>query len=348
MVEECDFDVICLVFFFIFQLGQLVLLFGGSIGGMLQDVFDLDVLKVLDIIVMCQGGDYINEIYLKLCVSGWQGYWIDVVFLLCMKDDVIIIFDLVNQDVIIVGLNNGVKIFVGGNCIVSLMLMFFGGLFVQDLVEWVSVVMYQVVFGGGVCYMCELLSQMGQLYNYVVVELVDLVFVILDIECKVMLLICSGELLVDNFGVLLVGSLILWIDKQLDNGQSCEEWKGQVEINKIFVILFVILVDGFCVCVGVLCCYSQVFIIKLKKDVFILIVEELLVVYNLWVKVVLNDCEIIMCELILVVVMGILIILVGCLCKLNMGLEYLLVFIVGDQLLWGVVELLCWMFCQLV
>lgn len=193
--------------------------------------------------------------------------------------------------------------------------------------------------------MCELLIQMGYLYGYVVDEFVILFFVIFDIECKVIILICSGELLVDNFGVLLVGSLILWIDKQFDNGQSCEEWKGQVEINKIFNIFFVILVDGLCVCVGVLCCYSQVFIIKLKKDVLILIVEELLVVYNLWVKVVLNDWEIIMCELILVVVIGMLITLVGCLCKLNMGLEFLLVFIVGDQLLWGVVELLCWMFC---
>lgn len=157
MVEECDFDVICFVFFFIFQFGQVVFIFGDIFIGMLQDVFDLDVLKVFDIIVICQGGDYINEIYLKLCESGWQGYWIDVVFMLCMKDDVIIIFDLVNQDVIIDGLNNGVKIFVGGNCIVSLMLMLLGGFFVYNFVDWVFVVIYQVVFGGGVCYMCELL-----------------------------------------------------------------------------------------------------------------------------------------------------------------------------------------------
>lgn len=261
-----------------------------------------------------------------------------------MKDDVIIIFDFVNQDVIIDGLNNGIRIFVGGNCIVSLMLMSLGGLFVNDFVDWVFVVIYQVVFGGGARYMRELLIQMGYLYGYVVDEFAISFFVIFDIERKVIILIRSGELSVDNFGVSLAGSLISWIDKQFDNGQSREEWKGQAEINKIFNIFFVISVDGLCVRVGVLRCYSQVFIIKLKKDVFISIVEELLVAYNSWAKVVSNDREIIMRELILVVVIGTLITSVGRLRKLNMGLEFLLVFIVGDQLLWGVAESLRRMF----
>ncbi|VEA31213.1 Aspartate-semialdehyde dehydrogenase [Salmonella enterica subsp. enterica] len=192
----------------------------------------------------CQGGDYTNEIYPKLRESGWQGYWIDAASTLRMKDDAIIILDPVNQDVITDGLNNGVKTFVGGNCTVSLMLMSLGGLFAHNLVDWVSVATYQAASGGGARHMRELLTQMGQLYGHVADELATPSSAILDIERKVTALTRSGELPVDNFGVPLAGSLIPWIDKQLDNGQSREEWKGQAETNKILNTASVIPVDG--------------------------------------------------------------------------------------------------------
>lgn len=253
------------VFFSTSQFGQAAPTFGDTSTGTLQDAFDLDALKALDIIVTCQGGDYTNEIYPKLRESGWQGYWIDAASTLRMKDDAIIILDPVNQDVITDGLNNGVKTFVGGNCTVSLMLMSLGGLFAHNLVDWVSVATYQAASGGGARHMRELLTQMGQLYGHVADELATPSSAILDIERKVTALTRSGELPVDNFGVPLAGSLIPWIDKQLDNGQSREEWKGQAETNKILNTASVIPVDGLCVRVGALRCHSQAFTIKLKK-----------------------------------------------------------------------------------
>ena len=296
MVEERDFDAIRPVFFSTSQLGQAAPSFGGTTGT-LQDAFDLEALKALDIIVTCQGGDYTNEIYPKLRESGWQGYWIDAASSLRMKDDAIIILDPVNQDVITDGLNNGIRTFVGGNCTVSLMLMSLGGLFANDLVDWVSVATYQAASGGGARHMRELLTQMGHLYGHVADELATPSSAILDIERKVTTLTRSGELPVDNFGVPLAGSLIPWIDKQLDNGQSREEWKGQAETNKILNTSSVIPVDGLCVRVGALRCHSQAFTIKLKKDVSIPTVEELLAAHNPWAKVVPNDREITMREL---------------------------------------------------
>ena len=293
MVEERDFDAIRPVFFSTSQLGQAAPSFGGTTGT-LQDAYDLEALKALDIIVTCQGGDYTNEIYPKLRESGWQGYWIDAASSLRMKDDAIIILDPVNQGVITDGLNNGVKTFVGGNCTVSLMLMSLGGLFAQDLVEWVSVATYQAAFG-----------------------------------------------------VPLAGGLIPWIDKQLDNGQTREEWKGQAETNKILGTANTIPVDGLCVRIGALRCHSQAFTIKLKKDVSIPTVEELLAAHNPWAKVVPNDRDITMRELTPAAVTGTLTTPVGRLRKLNMGPEYLSAFTVGDQLLWGAAEPLRRMLRQL-
>ncbi len=264
-----------------------------------------------------------------------------------MKDDAIIILDPVNQDVITQGLNNGVKTFVGGNCTVSLMLMSLGGLFAQDLVEWVSVATYQAASGGGARHMRELLTQMGQLHHHVSDELANPASAILDIERKVTALSRSGELAVDNLGVPLAGSLIPWIDKQLDNGQSREEWKGQAETNKILSTWSVIPVDGLCVRVGALRCHSQAFTIKLKKDVSIPTVEELLAGHNQWAKVVPNDRDITMRELTPAAVTGTLSTPVGRLRKLNMGPEYLSAFTVGDQLLWGAAEPLRRMLRQL-
>ena len=338
MVEERDFDAIHPVFFSTSQLGQAAPSFAGQSNGTLQDAYSLEALKALDIIITCQGGDYTNEIYPKLRESGWQGYWIDAASSLRMKDDAIIILDPVNQHVIQEGLNKGVKTFVGGNCTVSLMLMSLGGLFANDLVDWVSVATYQAASGGGARHMRELLNQMGRLYNEVAPELADPASAILDIERKVTDLGRSGTLPVDNFGVPLAGSLIPWIDKQLDNGQSREEWKGQAETNKILNTSRVIPVDGLCVRVGALRCHSQAFTLKLKKDVSLPTIEELLAAHNPWAKVVPNDREITMRELTPAAVTGTLTTPVGRLRKLNMGPEYLSAFTVGDQLLWGAAE----------
>ncbi|MCU5771213.1 aspartate-semialdehyde dehydrogenase [Erwiniaceae bacterium BAC15a-03b] len=338
MIEERDFDVIRPVFFSTSQHGQAAPEFAGKSAGKLQDAFDIDALKALDIIITCQGGDYTSEVYPKLRASGWQGFWIDAASTLRMKDDAIIILDPVNHHVIGNGLDKGIKTFVGGNCTVSLMLMSLGGLFANDLVEWASVATYQAASGGGARHMRELLSQMGMLHGHVASELNNPSSAILDIERKVTELSRAGALPVDNFGVPLAGSLIPWIDKQLENGQSREEWKGQAETNKILQPAQTIPVDGLCVRVGALRCHSQAFTLKLKKDVPLAEIEQLLAAHNDWVKVVPNDREITMRELTPAAVTGTLSTPVGRLRKLNMGPDYLSAFTVGDQLLWGAAE----------
>ncbi|CAK8739977.1 Aspartate-semialdehyde dehydrogenase [Sodalis praecaptivus] len=314
---------------------------------MLQDARDLAALSALDIIVTCQGGDYTNEIYPRLREIGWQGYWIDAASSLRMRDDAIIILDPVNQAVIQQGLDRGIKTFVGGNCTVSLMLMSLGGLFAQDLVEWASVATYQAASGGGARHMRELLVQMGQLHDAVAKPLQNPASAILDIERRVTDLTRSGTLPMDNFGVPLAGSLIPWIDKQLENGQSREEWKGQAETNKILNTRQAIPVDGLCVRIGALRCHSQAFTLKLKKDVPLAEIERLLATHNDWVTVVPNDRELSMRELTPAAVTGTLKTPVGRLRKLNMGPEYLSAFTVGDQLLWGAAEPLRRMLRQL-
>jgi aspartate-semialdehyde dehydrogenase len=338
MTEERDFDVIRPVFFSTSQHGEAAPAIGGQSAGTLQDAFDIEALRALDIIITCQGGDYTNDVYPRLRASGWQGYWIDAASSLRMQDDAIIILDPVNQHVIQQGLDQGIKTFAGGNCTVSLMLMSLGGLFAQDLVEWASVATYQAASGGGARHMRELLNQMGQLHGHVGDLLQNPASAILDIERKVTELSRSGGLPVDNFGVPLAGSLIPWIDKQLDNGQSREEWKGQAETNKILGTSQVIPVDGLCVRVGALRCHSQAFTLKLKKDVPLAEIEQMLATHNPWVKVVPNDRDITMRELTPAAVTGTLATPVGRLRKLNMGPEYLSAFTVGDQLLWGAAE----------
>ncbi|OKP27867.1 aspartate-semialdehyde dehydrogenase [Serratia fonticola] len=338
MSEERDFDAIRPVFFSTSQLGAAAPSFGGQQQGTLQDAYDVEALSALDIIITCQGGDYTNEIYPKLRATGWQGYWIDAASSLRMKDDAIIILDPVNHAVIQEGLNKGIKTFVGGNCTVSLMLMSLGGLFANDLVEWASVATYQAASGGGARHMRELLTQMGMLHADVAKELQDPASAILDIERKVTEATRSGKLPTDNFGVPLAGSLIPWIDKQLDNGQSREEWKGQAETNKILSTSSIIPVDGLCVRVGALRCHSQAFTLKLKKDIPLPEIEQLLATHNDWVRVIPNDRELTMRELTPAAVTGTLNTPVGRLRKLNMGPEYLSAFTVGDQLLWGAAE----------
>ncbi|UTO01295.1 aspartate-semialdehyde dehydrogenase [Serratia nematodiphila] len=337
MTEERDFDAIRPVFFSTSQHGSAAPAFGGQ-QGTLQDAYDIDALSALDIIITCQGGDYTNEVYPKLRASGWQGYWIDAASSLRMQDDAIIILDPVNHAVIQQGLDKGIKTFVGGNCTVSLMLMSLGGLFANDLVEWASVATYQAASGGGARHMRELLTQMGMLHADVAKELQNPASAILDIERKVTEATRSGKLPTDNFGVPLAGSLIPWIDKQLDNGQSREEWKGQAETNKILNTASVIPVDGLCVRVGALRCHSQAFTLKLKKDVSLPEIEQMLATHNDWVRVIPNDRELTMRELTPAAVTGTLNTPVGRLRKLNMGPEYLSAVTVGDQLLWGAAE----------
>ncbi|OTQ55268.1 aspartate-semialdehyde dehydrogenase [Gilliamella sp. A7] len=337
MVEEHDFDYINPVFFSTSQAGQAAPSFGGKTG-ILQSADDIDALKALDIIVTCQGGDYTSEIYAKLRATGWQGYWIDAASTLRMEDDAIIVLDPVNKANIQAALDKGIKTFVGGNCTVSLMLMSLGGLFAENLIDWVSVSTYQAASGGGARHMRELLTQMGMLNAEVAKELQDPNSSILDIERKVTQKMRDGSLPTDNFGVPLAGSLIPWIDKALDNGQSREEWKGQAETNKILGTSQIIPVDGLCVRVGALRCHSQSFTIKLKKDISIPEIEKLLAAHNDWVKVVPNDRELSMRELTPAAVTGTLSTPVGRLRKLNMGKEYLSAFTVGDQLLWGAAE----------
>lgn len=337
MIEERDFDGINPIFFSTSQVGQSAPSFAGK-SGVLQDANDIDVLKALDIIVTCQGGDYTTDIYDKLRATGWQGYWIDAASTLRMKDDALIILDPVNRANIDAALNKGVKTFVGGNCTVSLMLMSLGGLFAENLIDWVSVSTYQAASGGGARHMRELLTQMGMLHADVAKELENPHSSILDMERKVTAKMRDGSLPTDNFGVPLAGSLIPWIDKQLDNGQSREEWKGQAETNKILGTSSVIPVDGLCIRVGALRCHSQSFTLKLKKDISVPEIEKLLAAHNDWVKVVPNDRELSMRELTPAAVTGTLSTPVGRLRKLNMGKEFLSAFTVGDQLLWGAAE----------
>lgn len=339
MSEERDFDVIRPVFFSTSQHGQAAPEFGGRSAGTLQDAFDIEALKALDIIITCQGGDYTSDIYPKLRAAGWNGYWIDAASTLRMKDDAIIILDPVNHKVIHDGLDKGIKTFVGGNCTVSLMLMGLGGLFEAGLVEWMSAMTYQAASGAGAQNMRELIKQMGATHAAVADQLADPASAILDIDRRVADAMRSEAYPTENFGVPLAGSLIPWIDKELPNGQSREEWKAQAETNKILGrFKSPIPVDGICVRIGAMRCHSQALTIKLNKDVPIADIEGLISQHNPWVKLVPNNRDISMQELSPTKVTGTLNVPVGRLRKLNMGSQFVGAFTVGDQLLWGAAE----------
>lgn len=348
MQEENDFENINPVFFTTSQAGQQAPSFGGKKAGDLKDAFDISELQKLDIIVTCQGGDYTNDVYPKLRAAGWTGYWIDAASALRMEKDAIIVLDPVNQNVISEGLKSGIKTYVGGNCTVSLMLMALGGLFERDLVEWVSVATYQAASGAGAKNMRELLVQMGQLEDSVKTDLENPASSILDIERRVTAKM-RGDLSIDNFGAPLAGSLIPWIDKLWEDGQTKEEWKGYAETNKILGLDDTpIPVDGLCVRIGALRCHSQAFTIKMKKDLPLEEIEQILASHNEWVKVIPNDKETTLRELTPTKVTGTLSVPVGRLRKLKMGPEYLAAFTVGDQLLWGAAEPLRRILKQLV
>ncbi|MDE1711573.1 aspartate-semialdehyde dehydrogenase (plasmid) [Chromobacterium amazonense] len=303
----------------------------------LKDAANIDELKAMDVIVTCQGGDYTTEVYGKLRAAGWNGYWIDAASTLRMEADSIIVLDPVNQGLIEQGLAKGVKNYIGGNCTNSIMLMGMNGLFREGLVDWVSSMTYQAASGGGANHMRELLKGMGAIHAAVAGELATPSSAILDIDRKVAQAI-REDVPTEFFGAPLAGGLIPWIDKQLDNGQSKEEWKGQAEVNKILGTASVIPVDGLCVRIGAMRCHSLALTVKLKQDLPLDEIEAIIKSGNDWVKWVPNDRDISVKELTPAAITGGLEVGVGRVRKLNMGGEYLSAFVIGDQLLWGAAE----------
>jgi len=309
----------------------------------LQDAYDVPALKKLPIIVTAQGGDYTNSIYPKLRAAGWDGIWIDAASALRMKDDAIIVLDPVNRSVIDAAIGRGTKNYIGGNCTVSCMLMGLAGLFNNDLVEWMTSMTYQAASGGGAQHMRELLTQFGLLNGAAANLLEDPASAILEIDRAVLRRQQDADLPCDHFGVPLAGSLIPWIDKDLGDGMSREEWKAQAETNKILgrgpaFGTAPTPIDGLCVRIGAMRCHSQALTIKLKKDVGLDEIADILREGSQWARVVPNQREASMRDLTPVAVTGTLDIPVGRLRKMSMGSEYLSAFTVGDQLLWGAAE----------
>ena len=310
----------------------------------LKDATDIAALAKCEIIISCQGGDYTSQVFPQLRAAGWNGYWIDAASTLRMNDDAVIVLDPVNLGVIKNAIDRGVKNYIGGNCTVSCMLMGLGGLFEHKLVDWVSSMTYQAASGGGAQHMRELLTQFGTINGAVRPLLDDPASAILDIDRAV--LACQHAMSGDEtrqFGVPLAGNLIPWIDKDLGNGQSKEEWKAGAETNKILGLGAAfgstdIPVDGLCVRVGAMRCHSQALTIKLKRDVPLDEINDIIAANNAWVKVVPNNREASMRDLSPAAVTGSLTIPVGRLRKMSMGGEYLSAFTVGDQLLWGAAE----------
>lgn len=309
----------------------------------LQNATDVDALAKCDVIISCQGGDYTKAVHPKLRQAGWQGYWIDAASSLRMEPNAVIVLDPVNRPVIDKSLAAGVKDYIGGNCTVSLMLMAMDGLIKADLVEWVSSMTYQAASGAGAQNMRELLTQMGYLANSVRSELAEPRSAILDIDRKVTQAFTAADFPKAAFGAPLAGSLIPWIDKDLGNGQSREEWKGGAEANKILGLpehgqAGSLLVEGLCVRVGSMRCHSQALTVKLKKDIPAEEIEELLDNANEWAYVVPNRKEESIAELSPAKISGTRRIPIGRIRKLAMGPEYISAFTVGDQLLWGAAE----------
>ena len=338
MRVEGDFDAIEPTFFTTSNVGGP----GPSIGKPVAPLLDANDIRALarhDILITCQGGDYTKSVHPKLRAAGWNGYWIDAASALRMDKDAVIILDPVNRPVIDQALAAGVKDFIGGNCTVSLMLMAIDGLFKADLVEWVSAMTYQAASGAGAQNMRELLQQMGEVHFAAKALLQDPASAILEIDREVAGILRDESFPTEHFGVPLAGSLLPWIDSDLGNGQSREEWKGHAETNKILGRESrPVAVDGLCVRVGAMRCHSQGLTIKLRRDLPMEEIESLLAQANPWVKVVPNRRDDTLKRLTPVAVTGTLDVPIGRLRKLRMGAEYLSAFTVGDQLLWGAAE----------
>ena len=338
MLEENDFALIEPQFFTTSQIGGK----GPNVGKdtpALLNAKDIDALKGMDAIVSCQGGDYTSEIFPQLRNSGWTGHWVDAASTLRMEKDAVIILDPVNSYVIQDALKKGGNNWVGGNCTVSLMLMALNGLFKANLVDWATSMTYQAASGAGAQNMRELLKQMGEAHFAASELLADPASAILDIDRTIAGTLRDDSFPTSHFGVPLAGSLIPWIDKDLGNGQSKEEWKGGVETNKILGReANPIVIDGLCVRIGAMRCHSQALTIKLTQDVPLDEINQMLSEANQWAKVIPNEREASMRELTPAAVTGTLSTPVGRLRKLAMGGEYLSAFTVGDQLLWGAAE----------
>jgi aspartate-semialdehyde dehydrogenase len=343
MREERDFDHVEPVFFSTSQAGGKAPAIGKSTGPV-ADANDVAALKSLPVIISCQGGDYTQEIYPQLRAAGWKGYWIDAASALRMKDDAVIVLDPVNDALIKKSLKSGTKDFIGGNCTVSLMLMGMAGLLQHDAVEWMTSMTYQAASGQGAAAMRDLVAQMKAIGDRAQPLLDDPAAAILDIDRAVSESMLSRELPKENVGYPLAGSLLPWIDKDLGNGQSREEWKAQAEANKILGRNGTngsgsqIPMDGVCVRIGAMRCHSQALTIKLRRPVPLDEVEGMLAEAHDWVKVVPNRREESLAELTPAAVTGKLSVPVGRLRKLPMGEDYLTAFTVGDQLLWGAAE----------
>lgn len=338
MRAERDFDWIAPTFFSTSQAGGR----GPDIGrdaGKVADANSIDALAAMDILISCQGGDYTNAIFPKLRAAGWDGYWIDAASALRMQSDAVIILDPVNREVIDAALAKGVKNYIGGNCTVSLMLMAMGGLFKAGLVEWMTAMTYQAASGAGAANMRELIAQMGAVHAVAKPLLDNPASAILELDRVVADTLRKGAVPTENFGHPLAGSLLPWIDKDLGNGQSKEEWKGMAETNKILGLdANPLPIDGVCVRIGAMRCHSQALTVKLTRDVPLAEIEQLLAKANDWVKVIPNQREATLNGLTPTAVTGTLSVPVGRLRKLPMGGEYLAAFTVGDQLLWGAAE----------
>ena len=341
MLEENDFNDISPVFFTTSNVGGEAPTFDGTLEpSTLKDAYDLNELRQHKIIVTAQGGDYTKEVHPKLRESGWEGLWIDAASALRMNDDAIIVLDPINRDVIDRGLESGVKDFIGGNCTVSCLLMGLGGLFKQGLVEWTTSMTYQAASGGGARHMREVLGQFRDLGNEVSAELNDPAAAILEIDRKVLAKQRSGELDTAQFGVPLSGSLIPWIDSDLGNGQSREEWKSDAETNKILGLEGGnrVIMDGLCVRIAAMRSHSQALTMKLTEDLPVAEIERIIAEDNQWAQVVPNTKDATMEGLTPVAASGSLDIPVGRIRKLAMGPQYISAFTVGDQLLWGAAE----------
>ncbi|MBW2029325.1 MAG: aspartate-semialdehyde dehydrogenase [Deltaproteobacteria bacterium] len=337
MLEEGDFKGYEPLFFTTSNVGGK----GPEIGlpiPPLKDAYDIDLLRGMDVIVTCQGGDYTSRVYPELRKSGWKGYWIDSASTLRLDEDSIIVLDPVNRPVIDRGLAAGTRTFVGGNCTVSLMLLALSGLFREGLIEWLSTMTYQSASGAGAKHMRELVTQMASLAGAAGDLLTDPATTAIQIDEVITRELRDPSFPSDNFGVPLAASLIPWIDRPMESGQTREEWKGFVETNKILQTKEPIPVDGICVRVGAMRCHSQGFTIKLKKDVPLDDLWAIVDKGNQWVKVIPNDKDSSITHLTPAAVNGTLTIPVGRIRKMLMGPEYVAAFTCGDQLLWGAAE----------
>lgn len=337
MIADNDFKHIEPVFFTTSQVGQK----GPDVGQEtqpLKDAMDIQALSQMDVIVTCQGSDYTKKAYPELRKTGWKGYWVDAASALRMEKDSIIVLDPVNRAVIDKGLADGVKDYIGGNCTVSLMLMGLGGLFSADLVEWMTSMTYQAASGAGANNMRELIKQMGAIYGASKMILDNPAASIAELDRTVTATQRGDEFPTQFFGAPLAGSLIPWIDVALESGQSKEEWKGYAETNKILMKKDPIPVDGTCVRIGTMRCHSQAITLKLKRDVPLQDILDMIKSANEWVSVVPNTKEDSVKYLSPAAVTGTLTVPVGRIRKMTMGPEFLNVFTVGDQLLWGAAE----------